>query len=163
MREINANKTVVAFFSETQDTENTLKFVSRMRDNFKQRGYCYFAVDRLDSHEFIGFIGLMDQDFLPSLGSFVDIGWRLNNVHWGCGFATEGAKACLNFGFDNLRMESIYSVAPIANEKSIRVMEKICMSEVRNLEHPKLVDYPKLKDCVLYEIQHSSQICWRNN
>lgn len=156
MSEINADQTVMEFFPETQNVQDTRIFINRMQDSFQTNGYCYFAVDSLDSWEFIGFIGLMEQDYLLDLGSFVDVGWRLNQIYWGNGFATEGATACLGYGFDKLNLKSIYSVAPKSNEKSIHVMEKIGMTKLRDFEHPKLVDYPKLKDCVLYEIQHSS-------
>ena len=84
--------------------------------------------------------------------SFIDIGWRLNSNEWNNGYATEGAKKCLDFAFNNLNILKINAIAPIVNVKSEHVMIKIGMSKVRNFIHPKLIENDRLKMCVLYEI-----------
>lgn len=46
-------------------------------------------------------------------------------IAWGKGYATEGAKALIDRGFCELRMQRVISAASTANVASIRVMEKI--------------------------------------
>ncbi len=116
-----------------------------MNTQFEKKNYCYFAVDKLIENEFIGFIGLSNQifesDFLPA----VDIGWRLKRNSWGNGYAIEGAKATLDYGFNSLNLDKIISIAPIINQPSINVMKKLQMNKVKEFNHPLLNLYPKIK------------------
>ena len=89
-------------------------------------------------------------DFTPN----VDIGWRLRKSFWKKGYATEGAKKCIEYGFKSLGLEKIISVCPEKNSKSKNVMKKIGMNKVGEFNHPKLKDYPELEKCVCYEINN---------
>ncbi len=48
-----------------------------------------------------------------------------SSKHWGKGFATEGAKAVLDYAFRELNIPEIVSFTAAGNAKSIRVMQKI--------------------------------------
>ncbi len=152
MSEINGCVEVMKFFPKTQSKIETLSFMKRMMAMLEERRYCYFAVDELNSYKLIGFIGLAYQDYKADFTPCVDIGWRLHKLHWNKGYATEGAQACLNYGFKNLNLNKIYSVATKNNLPSINVMKKIGMSYLEDFEHSKLLDYPDLKLCSLYSI-----------
>ena len=82
------------------------------------------------SGEFIGFVGLCDQAYESPFTPCTDIGWRLAPEFWGKGYATEGAKRCLEYAFNDLRLDEIKSTAPKVNVPSIRVMEKANMQAV---------------------------------
>jgi RimJ/RimL family protein N-acetyltransferase len=153
MIEINSDPLVMKYFPFVPSGEQTVEFIQKMTIQFEEKGFCYFAVDKLENNEFIGFIGLSESTFESDFTPCIDIGWRLKSSEWNKGFATEGAKACLNYGFEKLKIKTIYSIAPIVNEKSILVMEKIGMKKVENFMHPLLKDYPKLVECVLYEVK----------
>ena len=81
----------------------------------------------------------------------VDIGWRLNSQSWGKGYATEGAQACLNYGFNQLHLKSIISIAPKINIPSENIMKRIGMKKVQEFKHPLLKQFPLIEDCVLYK------------
>ena len=70
----------------------------------------------------------------------VEIGWRLAFEHWGHGYATQGAKAVLEYGFNHAGLKEIVSFTLPANKRSIAVMEKIgIMRHVADdFHHPKL-------------------------
>ena len=116
----------------------------------------FFAVDRLDTNEFIGFIGLNTQTFESDFTPSIEIGWRLLQSQWGNGFATEGAKACLDFAFTELNLNVIYSVTPILNIKSQNVMKKLNMKEYTHFEHPSLDKNSDLRKCIVYKIEKSN-------
>ncbi|PWJ42476.1 GNAT family N-acetyltransferase [Sediminitomix flava] len=153
---INEDPSVMKYFPCTTSILQTENFIARMQRLFKEKGYCYFAVDRLDSGEFIGFLGLCYQNFEAEFSPFVDIGWRLAQNAWDKGYATEGAKRCLQFAFEELNIQSVKSTAPLANERSIRVMKKIGMHPVQTFKHPRLKNEPDLEECVLYEIDKNT-------
>ncbi|MBL4653122.1 MAG: GNAT family N-acetyltransferase [Flavobacteriales bacterium] len=152
MTEISANKEVMEFFPYEATPAQTKTFIERMQTMFTENGYCYFAVDRIDTNEFIGFIGLCYQKNNLSFSPYIDIGWRLSPKHWGNGFATEGAKRCLQYAFEKLKLKTILSTAPLANIKSIAVMEKIGMSKKFEFIHPKLLGNKYLENCVCYSV-----------
>lgn len=149
---LNQDSEVMKFFPSIQDKETTQAFIKRMQNEYTNFSYCYFAVELKSNSEFLGFIGISNQDYGEELGKFVDIGWRLKRSAWGKGYATEGAKQCLYFAKEELKLPKIYAVAPAINLNSISVMKKIGMKKVKHFAHPKLIEYPSIKECLLYEI-----------
>ena len=153
---INQDPQVMAHFPSLLTQEETRAFIRRMQSKFGEKGYCYFAVDTLDSGSFIGFIGLSDQEFNAPFTPCVDIGWRLARNAWGKGYATEGAKRCLEYAFKELGLKTILSHCPVVNTPSWNVMEKIGMRRTGTFKHPILQGYPQLETCYFYEIRHDS-------
>ena len=156
MTAISSNEEVMEFFPYVATPAQTEAFIQRMQNMFAENGYCYFAVDRLDTNEFIGFIGLCHQENDLSFSPYIDIGWWLSPKHWGSGFATEGAHRCLKYAFEKLKLEEILSTAPIANTKSIAVMKKLGMIKKFEFIHPKLVGNTFLENCVCYSLSKGS-------
>ncbi|MFK8039155.1 MAG: GNAT family N-acetyltransferase [Crocinitomicaceae bacterium] len=154
---INRNKDVMRYFPAHATPEQTIEFIERMQALFHEKQYCYFAVDLLETNEFIGFIGLNDINYEAPFATSVDIGWRIAEKYWNKGYATEGAKECLNYGFNQLKLGAIVSVAPEKNAPSISVMTKIGMTKSLTFKHPKLLKYPELMECVCYEIKNPIQ------
>jgi len=127
MSALNADPAVMEFFPALKSKEETAQFISRMQNQFEKKGFCYYAVDQLETHSFIGFIGFGWQTFEASFNPSVDIGWRLSQPNWGKGLATEGANRCLKYGFENLGFKKVNSIASVSNIKSTNVMQKIGM------------------------------------
>ncbi len=123
-----------------------------MQSQYTERGFCYFAVEKLENQELIGFTGLSEQDFEAEFTPCIDIGWRLKEIEWNKGYATEAARACLHFAFHHLKIKKVYSMAPIVNERSERVMKKLGMEKIGTFLHPKLQNNERLRSCILYEI-----------
>ncbi|NRF42029.1 GNAT family N-acetyltransferase [Pedobacter foliorum] len=152
LTDINQDPQVMEFFPGLQSQERTRQFVKRMKSQFQEKGFCYFAVEELSTNEFIGFIGLSVQNFESDFTPCIDIGWRLHTEKWNQGFATEGALRCIDYGFNDLKLKVIHAIAPKANASSVRVMQKIGMKELKRFHHPLLASNEKLQECVLYEI-----------
>lgn len=58
----------------------------------------------------------------------VDLGYRLMKKFWGQGYATEAARACLHYGFEELALSRIVARAMPQNPQSIKVMQKLGMT-----------------------------------
>lgn len=158
MAKINTDEKVMKFFPDVNSKEQTLNFIDRMQLQFEAKGFCYFAVDKLENNEFIGFIGLSEQNYKAEFTPCIDIGWRLKSSEWNKGFATEGAKKCLEYAFTDLKLEKIYSIAPKANSKSEHIMTNIGMKKLYEFEHAFLTNNERLKICVLYEMKNNNYI-----
>jgi len=133
MYEINSDEKVMEFFPSIQTKEQTTEFVERMKKQYEEKGFCYFAVEILGDNQFIGFIGLSEQTYKAEFTPCIDIGWRINSNEWNKGFATEGAKKCLEYAFKELKLENVYSIAPKINTKSEHIMKKIGLKSNMNL------------------------------
>jgi [ribosomal protein S5]-alanine N-acetyltransferase len=83
-----------------------------------------------------------------------DLGYIFSRRFWGRGFATEAAQALVRAGFEELRLERIFSVCDIGHAASGRVLEKAGMRHKGVLER-----YYEAKgrwwDMHLYEIHRS--------
>ena len=123
-----------------------------MQRQFIVKGFCYFAIDKLENNEFIGFIGLSEKSLESEFTPCVDIGWRISSVEWNKAYASEGAQRCLAYAKDVLKLEKFVSIAPKINLKSERIMKKIGIDKVLEFEHPLLINDERLRDCVLYQI-----------
>jgi len=150
-----SNERVMEFFPRCLTLHENKNFIDRMKTHHNQYGFCYFAVDRLDTNSFIGFIGLMHQTYETGFDPFIDLGWRLLPEAWGKGFASEGAQACVDFAFSKLDLPQLFAIAPKLNKKSQRVMQKIGMQEYTHFKHPKIEESNPLSKCVAYKIKKS--------
>lgn len=151
--ELNADEAVMEHFPATLSKKEAEQLVARLRSHFTTNGFTYYATEILATKAFIGMIGLAYQTYETAYTPAIDIGWRLKRSAWGKGYATEGAKRCLEYGFNELGIHQVIAVCPINNQKSERVMQKIGMTKVGTFLHPELVDYPEYQKHVCYEIK----------
>ena len=153
--QLNQDEEVAEFFPSVSTRDETLAQINRFILHIKRYNYGFFAVERKDNRQFIGFTGLSHPRFESYFTPCVEIGWRLSKANWGQGFATEAAKACLEFGFDKLGLDEIYSFTSIYNVRSEQVMKKIGMTKEGLFDHPSIEDGHILKQHVLYKIENN--------
>ncbi|WP_404335199.1 GNAT family N-acetyltransferase [Planococcus rifietoensis] len=151
---MNANPDVMEFFPKTLSRAESDALVDRIEVHFDEKGYGLWAVERKENGAFIGFIGLLDVNFDIGIEDATEIGWRLDQKFWKKGYATEGAKACLAYAFDELGKKEIYSFTSTVNTPSEIVMKRIGMEKVGEFEHPRVPEGSPLRKHVLYKIQN---------
>jgi len=150
--ELNLDKEVMEFFPSVSTPEETMQQIERVTRHIEEYGYGFFAVERKDNHQFIGFTGLSHPRFESYFTPCVEIGWRLSKANWGRGFATEAAEACLAYGFKELALEEIYSFTAVLNKRSEQVMIKTGMTKQGLFDHPSIAEGSALKKHVLYKM-----------
>ncbi len=72
----------------------------------------------------IGYIGEHPQGLQPDCPDD-ELGYALDEAHWGRGFMTEAARAVLDFGFADLGLHRVWCSHYIENRRSRRVIEKL--------------------------------------
>jgi ribosomal-protein-alanine N-acetyltransferase len=136
---LNADTEVMRHFPGTLTEAQSNDMVDRMSAGWA-RGFGLWAVERTDTHEFIGFVGLASPSWTTDFTPCVEIGWRLARAHWGHGFAPEAARAALEFAFTQVALpdDEVVSFTTELNVKSQRVMQKIGMrlDPSRGFDHP---------------------------
>ena len=88
-------------------------------------GLGYWSIFPNDNpRRFLGWIMLVPYD---GGGPDIEIGWRLNQVAWGKGYATEAAHPVAAYAFRILGLPRLVTNIDTANLGSLRVAEKIGM------------------------------------
>ncbi|MCK0911672.1 GNAT family N-acetyltransferase [Acinetobacter pittii] len=150
--EMGMDHDVMKYLPNFLDEEQSVKLIQMASEIINKNEWGIWAVELKDSHEFIGFIGLHNQPTLFEFSPCVEIAWRLAKKYWGNGYATEGAKATLEYAFKTLQLNKVVSFTATINEPSKSVMKKLGMTKVKEFNHPEFSLNKHLKKHVLYEI-----------
>lgn len=152
--DLNADPKVMEYFPSLLTTQESCDLARKISSNLEERGWGLWAVSVPGVADFIGFIGLSKPSFDAHFMPAIEVGWRLGFSHWGKGYATEGAKAALEYGFNVLNLKEIVSFTAAQNMRSRRVMEKIGMHHTSedDFDHPNVSDGHSLKKHVLYRL-----------
>ena len=122
-----SNPLYLRYYAWTERTpEEVRQFVQMFLDQQQQDPRLKFqlAVVLKSTGQLIGSCGIRMR--LPDAYE-ADIGYELNPQHWGQGYATEAARAIVQFGFTELGLHRIWSWCIADNVGSARVLEKLGM------------------------------------
>lgn len=155
---LNADPEVMRHFPAVLGRADSDAQAGRIRAHFAAHGFGLWAVEVPGQAAFVGFVGLAVPGFEAHFTPCVEIGWRLAREHQGRGYATEGGRAALGFGFTHLGLAEIVSFTVPANRASRRVMEKLGMQHTEYFDHPRIPAGHPLQRHVLYRLPRSA---WR--
>jgi ribosomal-protein-alanine N-acetyltransferase len=113
----------------TLSEEEAKDALTKMIAFWEQRGFGRWAVLDKTSSRMVGLCGLRLLEDTPELF------YAFAKDYWGQGLATESARACLRYGFEELRFDRIVAASRHANKASIRVLEKIGMSYEKDINY----------------------------
>ncbi len=85
------------------------------------RGYGRWVVTCASSERFIGVVGLLRPEAWPG----IELAWSIRQPDWGQGYATEAARAALDWAHAALALTSVMHLIAPHNQASIRVAEKL--------------------------------------
>jgi RimJ/RimL family protein N-acetyltransferase len=105
----------------TQNPMEAWRAMASMLGHWELLGYGMFAAEVKATGELAGRVGFLDPPGWPGF----ELGWTLARQHWGKGYAIEGARACLDYAFGPLGRDRVISLIRPANERSIRVAERL--------------------------------------
>src|SRR4051812_10194079 len=116
------------------ETETALRSIIA---HWSHHGFGRWAAVHKRTRELVGYGGLRNFHGEPELV------YLLKKSHWRRGLATEMARVCLKFGFEELRFERIIAMAKTANVASHRVMEKagMCFERAASIYGMDIVCY----------------------
>jgi RimJ/RimL family protein N-acetyltransferase len=151
---LNSDPVVMEHFPGVLTREESDQMIRHMELHFEEFGYGLWAVEIRWAEKLIGFAGLAVPTFNTHFTPAVEIGWRLTRDEWGNGYATEAAKAAIDFGFDHARLDEILSWTIPANERSQGVMTRLGMERAPELDfdHPRFLDDDRLRRHVVYRL-----------
>lgn len=146
---------VMEHLGPLQSQADTDAMIARLQGIAAEHGHSFWAIERHDDQEFLGFCGLkMAPENIPGIENAIEIGWRLRRSSWGQGYAREAAEAALAWGWSNLAANRIVAITTPANRRSQGLMLRLGMVHRPDLDfdHPKLAIGDPLRPHVTYEI-----------
>jgi ribosomal-protein-alanine N-acetyltransferase len=116
---------IMKYFPRTDppDIERVRGLIERQFTQWKEYSLGWWAVVPHGGSDLIGWNGLQ---FLPETGE-VEVGYLLSRQFWGQGFATEGARVSLKYGFEQLKLREIIGLTHPENIASQNVLKKCGM------------------------------------
>ena len=122
--ELNADDLVLQYTGDDPfpSVEDCKKFISEY-DHYDRNGFGRWSVITKIDNQIIGWCGLRHHDD----GDYVDLGFRFLRNEWNKGYATEAARACAKFAFEELDIGELVGRVARKNIASIKVLEKIGM------------------------------------
>lgn len=124
---MNADPDVMRFYPMTYSRDKSADSLENCNKSWDAHGYGFSAVTDKTG----GFLGMCGLSLFTAEAPFspaVEIGWRFTPAAWGKGYASESARAWLQYGFKNKGLDQIVSFTAIPNEPSAKVMQRIGMS-----------------------------------
>ena len=101
-------------------------------DSYEKHGFGLYIVRLSGSGDAIGICGLLQRDGFD----IPDLGFAFCEEYWGQGYASEAARAVLEYGRSELGLDRIIAMADAANEASVRVLEKLGFRFERKVTMP---------------------------
>lgn len=110
------------FYPAPLDEVGARAWIARNLQRYEQHGHGLWAMILLSDERLIGDCGLTYQD-VEGVAE-LEVGYHLNKAYWGRGLATEAARACINYAFNQLGQRRITSLIRPENLPSRRVAER---------------------------------------
>jgi [ribosomal protein S5]-alanine N-acetyltransferase len=105
--------------------EQSADMIHNIQQQYIDNGIGRWAAIEKTTGNFIGWSGLkFIREYENNHVNFYDIGYRLHPNYWNKGYATESAKAAIEYGFAQLNLEEIIGSANVENKASRRALEK---------------------------------------
>lgn len=147
-----ADPRVMEFFPSTYDRVQAEASASRMRERLDRNGYGWWVLEVKGGPAFAGVIALQDVPFEAHFTPALEVGWRLIYEQWGHGYATEAARAAIDFAFSDLGRTEVVAMTAAINLRSQRVMQRLGMTydATDDFENPLPDVGDRLRPHVLY-------------
>jgi len=149
---MNADPVVMEHLQGLMTRDRSDAFIDRIEARWDASGWGLWAVEVPGVAPFIGFTGLARPSFMPAE---IEVGWRLARAHWGAGYATEAARAAVDYAFSTLALPALISMTIPANVRSQHVMAKLgfVRDPDADFEHPSVPAGHPMRPHWLFRLQ----------
>jgi ribosomal-protein-alanine N-acetyltransferase len=130
------DRVAMQFYSRAFTREDAAEWIERNLRRYEADGHGLLAVVLKENDEVIGDCGVIRQSVEGE--SMLEVGYHLRRNRWGHGYASEAARRCIQFGFEELGAQKIVSLIRAENGPSRRVAERNGMEVERGVTYAGL-------------------------
>ncbi|HEY7935093.1 MAG TPA: GNAT family N-acetyltransferase [Solirubrobacteraceae bacterium] len=117
----------VTRFVGSLDRPQAVGRIELAQREWAQRGHGMCTVCERATGRFLGRVGLRYWSQFEE----TEVGWMLHRDAWGHGYATEAARACIDWGFGHLTVPYLTAMIHPENVRSIRVAQRLGLAPLR--------------------------------
>jgi RimJ/RimL family protein N-acetyltransferase len=131
---LNADPEVLRYLgcgAEPWDRGRASRHMAFLLGHWQVWGSGTWAVTHRESGAFLGMVGFSEPEGWPGL----ELAWTLARRAWGHGYATEAARAALDYAFTAWKRDRIISLIAPENQASIRVAERLGETLQGRIDH----------------------------
>ncbi|MBQ8619879.1 MAG: GNAT family N-acetyltransferase [Clostridia bacterium] len=122
LHEILSDPQTMQHYPAPFDEERTRGWIIWNMNNYKALGFGLWAVELKETGELIGDCGISMQNIHGKMRP--EIGYHIHKAHQCRGYATEAARACMDFVFEHTPFNVVYSYMKYTNAASYGVAIK---------------------------------------
>ncbi len=126
---------VMRYYPGVKNRDETQAWLDWVEEHYARFGYGLFALEHLETGEFLGQTGIIHQqwDQRPDL----EVGYMLARKAWGHGYATEAARVCRDLAFARYHPDRVVSFIRPENTPSQAVAKRNGMRILKRVAHPR--------------------------
>lgn len=110
------------------DQDRATDWLDQVDQSWQELGYGRIAITDRATGRLLGRSGLRYFEQFAE----TELGWTLRRDAWGCGYATEAARACSDWAFREFEIPYLTSLIEPDNERSIKIAERMGMAPLRD-------------------------------
>ena len=121
---LNADREVLRYIgagSEPWDRGRSSRHMAFLLGHWQIWDAGTWAIEHKETRAFIGMVGFSSPEGWPGF----ELAWILARRYWGHGYATEGARAAMDYALTVWKRDRIISLIAPENQASIRVAERL--------------------------------------
>lgn len=127
LAEIVQNPKVMYAYEHDFSDNDVQEWLDRQIERYEKYGFGLWAVILKNTDKMIGQAGLSIQPYKGI--EVLEIGYLLKENFWHNGYASEAARGCKKYAFEQLNRDKVYSIIKSDNYSSMKAAESIGMKK----------------------------------
>jgi RimJ/RimL family protein N-acetyltransferase len=123
--EMLSHREVMQYFPSICTREEAVAWIERQMDRYRHYGHGYWLVSERATGRPIGQAGLLK--LMVDGREEEALGYMIHRPYWQMGYATESARAIIDYGFDVVGCERVVALIRPENTPSLGVAHKLAM------------------------------------
>lgn len=120
----------------TETIEKERDVIAFIRSQYVDFGIGRWAIEEKTTGDFVGWTGFKRMTItVNDHSNFIDFGYRLTRKHWGKGYASEAARAALDYGLERFKYNPVYAMTDVDNRASRRILEKLGFQYIKTFPY----------------------------
>jgi len=131
--ELDSNPEVLKYIGvdAVKTIEESESVVRMLQRQYAENGIGRWAVIEKSTGEFMGWSGLkLYREPINNQTNIYELGYRFIPRYWGRGFATESARAWVDFAFEELKIDKLFAVTDLEHDSSKNVLHKVGFKDI---------------------------------
>jgi [ribosomal protein S5]-alanine N-acetyltransferase len=133
-------------------TAEALAFIEEVRQEGEAHKSVAWGIALPEPNQLIGSVGLW---YWEHYHRRAELGYGLATKYWGQGLAQEAVRAVALYGFEQMNLNRIYARTIVANERSVRMLERLGFVREGTQRKYSLEDDGAFYDSAMYGLLRS--------